>query len=120
MKHPIPIHDATAPIACTAGAAELPARKEQIARLRSFGPAVERTEHGMLLHFVDGGEVAAELADFVVAEQGCCAFWGFEIATAEGSRTLRWDGPPAVGGILDQLTAFFEGDAELDLLEGLL
>jgi hypothetical protein len=116
----IPIHDATVPIVCTAGREGLPERKAQIGRLRAFGPAVERTEHGLVLRFPNRPDVDAEVRDFAVAEKGCCSFWGFEVGEAGGRIALRWDGPPEVGGVLDQLAAFLTGDAPLDALDGLL
>lgn len=116
----IPIYDATAPIACTAGRDELPVRKEQIGRLRAFGPTVERGDHGLLLHFPNRPEVDAEVRDFTVAEKGCCSFWGFEVTSTDDRITLRWDAPPGARGLLDGLAGFFTGDASLDALDGLL
>jgi hypothetical protein len=116
----IPIYDPTVPVACTAGREELPLRKDQLGRLRELGPEIERTDHGLLLHFPDGPEVDAEVDGFTVAEKACCAFWGFEVTRLADRLTLRWDGPPEVAAILDQVAAFFAGEAPLDSLDGLL
>lgn len=116
----IPIYDATAPIACTAGRDELPVRKAQIARLRDFGPTVEPTEHGILLHFPNRPNVDAEVRDFTVAEKGCCTFWGFEITSTPDRLTLRWDAPPDTRPLLHGLAGFFAGSISLDALGGLL
>ena len=115
----IPIYDATAPVACTADSSEFPVRLEQIDRLVAFGPTVERSPHGLLLHFPDRPEVGAEVEDFTVAEKGCCNFWGFDVSTADGRTTLRWDGPPEVAELLDQLAGVFEGAVPVSRLEGL-
>jgi hypothetical protein len=32
---------------------------------------------------------------------------------------LRWDGPPDVAPLLDQLAAYFRGEADLDTITGL-
>ena len=106
----IPIYDATVPIACTANAEELPVRLEVIERLHSAGPRVERTEHGIRLHFPDRPDVASELGAFVVDEKACCQFWGFALTTGDGELVLQWDGPPPVDELMDRLHAYFTGD----------
>lgn len=117
---PIPIYDATVPIACTAGGDELPARIDQIERLRTSLTRLERTEDGVLLHFRNRPEVAAEVAAFTVEEKACCAFWGFAVTSSAEAITLRWDGPPAVRGFFEELAASVEGDRPLRGLTGLL
>ena len=115
----IPIYDATAPIACTAGD-ELPIRIAQIERLRAHLRRVERTEHGLLLSFPGRPEIEDDVRRFAVEEKGCCAFWGFAVAVDGDGLTLRWDGPPDTGEIIDRLHEFFEGDEPLALDSGLL
>jgi len=116
----IPIHDATAPVVCTISDAEVPERIELIERMRAALGRVERTEHGLLLHFAADPAVEGDLRRFAVDEKRCCQFWGFEVGSADEGLTLRWDGPPAAGGLLDELHAYFEGDQPLTLLSGLL
>ena len=116
----IPIYDDTVAVACTAGADELPLRIEQIGRLRGYLVGLERTGDGVLLHLPKRPEVEAEVASFAVAEKACCAFWGFAVSTEGDEVLLRWEGPPSVAGVFDELVAFFEGDAPLTALHGLL
>lgn len=115
----IPIYDASAPVACTISDAEIPGRIELVERMRSNLDRIDRTEHGLLLHFPARPDVAADLQQFAVDEKRCCQFWGFEIVTGD-DLALRWDGPPAAGEILDRLDTFFRGDEPLADLAGLL
>ena len=116
----IPIYDDTAPITCTATSDEIPVRIDQIERMRSRHTRLERTDHGVLLHFPDQADIKADLEKFTVDEKGCCAFWGFAINTEGGDLTLRWDGPPTVDDFMDRLVAFFEGNEPLTADSGLL
>jgi hypothetical protein len=116
----IPIYDDTAPITCTAASDGIPVRIEQIERLRSHHTRLERTEHGLLLHFPDQPDVRTELEQFTVEEKGCCAFWGFAIDADGDDLTLRWDGPPTVDELMGRLVAFFASDEPLTANSGLL
>ncbi|HEX7167822.1 MAG TPA: hypothetical protein VF230_12645 [Acidimicrobiales bacterium] len=120
----IPIYDATAPIACTISDAEIPDRVELVERMRSNRDRLERTEHGLLLHFPSRADIEADLRQFAVDEKRCCEFWGFDVVTdaedGDGGLALRWDGPDTAAPILDRLAAFFEGDDPLLDLAGLL
>ena len=117
---PIPIYDATAPIACTASSDEISGRIEQIERLRADLTRFERTEHGLLLHFPDQPDIDADVRAFTVDEKRCCTFWGFEVAAEDDELTLRWDGPPDVHGFFEKLVAYLEGDEPLTAISGLL
>ena len=90
----IPIYDATAPITCTIGTDEIPARIEIIERMRVNLTRLDRTEHGLLLHFPDRRDIDADLRRFAVEEKRCCAFWGFALDRFDHELTLRWDAPP--------------------------
>jgi hypothetical protein len=116
----VPIHDASVPIACTAGAEELVHRLEQVERMRRSLVGIERTEHGMLLRFPNRADLEADLRDFVVAEKACCQFWGFDITAAEDELQLRWDAPPSVADQVDRLVAYLTGDVPISDLSGLL
>jgi hypothetical protein len=116
----IPLYDATAPIACTADADEIPKRIAQVERMRAALDHLDRTEHGLLLHFPNDPAVEADVRRFAVDEKRCCQFWGFEIRTTPGQLTLRWDGPPDVADFLDRLHAYFLGDEPLTVVTGLL
>ncbi len=120
MKKPIALYDATAPIACTLGADEIPQRIALLERLRSNALGVERTEHGLRISFANRDDVATDLQRFAVDEQRCCQFWGFEVLRDQ-ELTLRWDGPPAASEIIDHFAEWFEGGESLSLdLAGLL
>lgn len=115
----IPIYDATEPVTCTIGASEIPARLELVERMRTQVSSVDRTEHGMVLHFAGGAAVEADVRQFAVDEKRCCQFWGFEVLTEDGL-ALRWDGPPSARALLDQLEAYFRGEGSIDALVQLL
>jgi hypothetical protein len=114
----IPI-DVTAPITCTADRDEIPIRIGQVEHLRDRLQSIDRTDDGLLLHFEPDADLEAHLQRFVVAEKGCCAFWGFEISDAD-DLTLRWAGPPDAQSFLDDLLRWFQSDAPLTALSGLL
>jgi hypothetical protein len=118
--NPIPIYDATAPIACTASSDEISHRIEQIERIRTNLTRLERTEHGLLLHFSNRPDIDAHLRTFTVDEKGCCTFWGFDITTNDDELTLRWDGPPDVTDFVEKLITWFESDEPLTAECGLL
>ena len=115
----IPIYDETAPIACTISDDEIPARIELVERMRSNLNHLERTEHGMLLHFPVRSDIETDLRRFAVDEKRCCEFWGFDVLTADGL-SLRWDAPPSATALIDRLDAFLRGDEPASELAGLL
>lgn len=119
-RAPIPIHDVTAPIACTITSDEIPERVAIIERMRAALADMTRTPDGLLLHFPDEPAVRADLATFTVDEKRCCQFWSFDLIEEASGVALRWDGPPAVDSLLDQLHRYFSSDAPISSLEGLL
>ena len=116
----IPIYDATVPISCTLDRSEVAARIDLIERLRGNLIGLERTEHGMLLHFPLRTDVADDLRRFTVDEKQCCAFWGFDVTEDDRQIALRWDAPPAAADLVIQLVAYFEGDLPISEISGLL
>ena len=116
----IPLYDATAPIVCTADSDEIPKRIAQVERMRAALDHVDRTEHGLLLHFAYESALEADVRRFADDEKGCCQFWGFEIGKDLNDVTLRWDGPPDIGDFLDRLHAYFVGDEPITAVAGLL
>ena len=116
----IPIYDATAPIACTASADEIPKRIEQVERMRSHLAAVERTNDGLLLHFPNRPDIDDELRRFTLDEKACCRFWGFAIDSDPDQLHLRWDAPPTLTDYMNRLLDFFQGDQPLTADAGLL
>jgi hypothetical protein len=118
--NPTPIYDDTAEITCTATRGEIPARIEQLEHVRDDLRRIERTPHGLLLHFADRPDVDAELRRFVIDEKGCCQFWGFAVETHQGDLTLRWDGPSTVDDFMERLFAWFQSDEPLTADSGLV
>jgi hypothetical protein len=116
----IPLYDASAPIACTATGADRAARLEVLERLHANLEGIERTEHGMLLHFPDRPGIEDDLRRFAVDEKACCSFWGFAVAATPTGFSLRWDAPPAADHLVEQLAAAFEGDDPITAVAGLL
>jgi hypothetical protein len=115
-----PSYDAVVPITCTIGSDEIPGRIELVERMRQNLERLERTEHGLLLHFPDRPEVQADLARFAVEEKRCCQFWGFAVDNTDGDLSLRWDVPPAANELIDKIEAYFDGDEPLTSISGLL
>jgi hypothetical protein len=120
MPMPIPIYDATTPIACTIDPTDIPERIRLLERMRTRLDRLERTEHGLLLHFLPNADTDADLRQFAIDERGCCQFWGFDVVSTRDDLTLRWDGPPNTAAILDQVEAFFHGDQPVSEVAALL
>jgi hypothetical protein len=116
----IPLYDDSAPIACTATGPDRAARVEVLRRLHADLERIERTQHGMLLHFPDRPGIDDDLRRFARDEKACCSFWGFAVAATSGGFTLRWDAPPAADHLVDALLAAFEGDDPISAVAGLL
>jgi hypothetical protein len=118
--NPVPIYDASAPIACTIGNHEIPERIELVERMRANLRAIERTSDGLLLHFPPTADIDADIRRFTIDEKRCCQFWGFTVKVDDRELSLRWDGPPATRALLDRLHAYFIGTEPLRDLAGLL
>ena len=118
--NPIPLYDDAAPIVCTINSDDIPDRIALVERMRVALDHLDRTEHGLLLHFPNEPVIEADLRRFAVDEKRCCQFWGFDIEKAPDEITLRWDGPPDVAALLDRLNAYFLGDEHITAVAGLL
>ena len=111
----LPLYDATAPIVCTIGGGEVQERIGQFERLRTHVRRLERTDHGLLLHFAADPDLESELRRFVVAEKQCCGFWGFDVEAGPSGLTVRWDAPPAAQELVDRLVGYFDGTGSTDI-----
>jgi hypothetical protein len=116
----LPIYDAAAPIVCTIDAGEVQERIELFERLRTEHVRLDRTDHGVVLHFLARPDVEADLRRFAESEKRCCGFWGFAIGRTGGELALRWDAPPAAGAVVERLVAYLAGDEPLTAMSGLL
>lgn len=111
--------DHGAPIACTAGATDLAGRRAQLEGLRVRLRSAGRSETGLVLRFPPDAAVRSAVERFVADEAACCRFWGFEVAVGD-DLALRWDGPPQVQPLLDELLHHLRSDQPFPPLDGLL
>ena len=118
--HRIPIYDATAPIACTIGADEIPDRIELVERIRTNLTTIERTPDGLLVHLPATPSNRDDLERFAIDEKRCCQFRGFAVTLGRDRHTLRWDGPPDAQALLDRLRRYFTGNEPVTDLAGLM
>ncbi|MGE3621961.1 MAG: hypothetical protein AB7L84_16015 [Acidimicrobiia bacterium] len=117
----LPLHDASAPIACTLARDEVPDRMALLGRLRDHLVRLDRGEHGLVLSFPhDDPEVEADVRRFAEDEARCCRFWGFEVRSGTDGLVLRWDGPPGAAGLLAALADHLQGGDPPTDLAGLL
>jgi hypothetical protein len=116
----IPIHDASAPVACTITADEIPGRLELLASLRAAVAGVTRTDAGLRLSFPRSTAAEADVREFATAEKRCCQFWGFAVDVDRTAIVLHWDGPPTVSGLLDQLFGYFTGTDDISMIANFL
>ncbi|MFI9595435.1 hypothetical protein [Nonomuraea sp. NPDC052265] len=94
-----------APSACTLPTAEQPLRVAEFDAL--FAEAVQgvaRPEHTRLrLELVFGPDNAARAAELAARENGCCSFFTFTLAIADGSLALEVTVPAEHVDVLDAL-----------------
>ena len=85
---------------CTIDAAEIPARRELLDRIRASVLAVQRTPDGFVLQLSPDRE--ADARAFANDEKRCCGFWRFDVTTRADAVALRWDGPPDVAPLVER------------------
>ena len=95
-------------------------RIDLVERMRLNLAQIDRTSDGLLLHYAPSPEVEADLHQFALDEKRCCQFWGFEVVSSESEVTLRWEGPPTAGDLIDRLYDYFQGSEPLTRISGLL
>jgi len=103
--NPIPIYDASAPIACTIGRDEIPARIALVERMRVNLRDIERTPDGLLLRFAPTADNESDVRRFAIDEKRCCQFWGFAVDGDDNGLSLHWEGQPSTSDVLDRLHA---------------
>jgi hypothetical protein len=110
----LPLYDADAPITCTIRPDETADRAALLERLRASLERLDRTEHGLLLHFPADPGIEADVRRFAADEKRCCQFWGFAVEADEVATTLRWDAPPDASELIARIASHLEGDEPLD------
>jgi hypothetical protein len=100
------------PIACSLGAAEMPARRAEMLALgrAALVDARLRPAHAQL-RFAAGDGVRARVDAFAAAEAECCPFLAMRVTEEPGLVLLTVDAPEEAGGILAELVESFRGHA---------
>jgi hypothetical protein len=91
-----------------------------IETMRTALLTLQRTEHGMLMHFQADPKLEKQLRAFAIDEKSCCQFWGFELTAGSEKLMLRWDAPVSAQPLIDRLEAFFRDKERSVGLDGLL
>lgn len=94
--------DFQAPVACTLGAGDVPAR---IAEWRDVLASVQGREPipGGLRLLLSPGAPVARIADLTVAEQECCQFFRFALTVDSGGVALEVTAPPEAAAVVTEL-----------------
>lgn len=116
----LPLYDKEAAIACTITDEEKPSRVDSVLRMKASLGSLERTEHGMVLHFAPGDGIEQTVRQFAIDEKRCCEFWGFQVESSPENLSLRWDAPPDAMPMIDRLEEFFTSDKPVVELSGLI
>jgi hypothetical protein len=97
--------DGWVPAACTLPAVEQPLRREEFDTMfAADGLAVRRESPRRLrLELRPDAEVASRAAGLAMKEVGCCSFFAFDLAIAEGSLSLAIETAPAHEDVLTAL-----------------
>ena len=117
---PIPLYDNSVPITCTINPDEIAGRIEVIERMRTNLDRLDRTDQGLVLHFSNRPDIAADVHRFALDEKRCCQFWGFAVDSTVDEVTLRWDAPPDARELLATIAAYLQGDETVTAISGLL
>jgi hypothetical protein len=95
------------PIACSLGAAEMAARRAEIAVLAREVVSAEARRARSVLRFRPGARTRERVAAFAEAESRCCPFLRMELRDAPGAVTLTIEGPAGSEPVLEALLAAF-------------
>ena len=94
------------PIACSLGAADYAARRQQIAAIaREALRSRERLEGGARLTFAATDATERELREMVAAEADCCSFLRFDLVRDDQALRLDVTGPADAQPIIAELFA---------------
>jgi hypothetical protein len=95
------------PIACSLDAAEMPARRAEIAVLARALVSAEAQGARGVLRFRAGARTRERATAFVEAEGRCCPFLRMELRDGEGTLTLTIEGPAGSEPVVDELVGAF-------------
>jgi hypothetical protein len=97
------------PIACTLSAAEMPARRAEMALIAHDLVSAETHADRGVLRFRAGARTRERVAAFVAAESRCCPFLRMELRDEPGALTLTVAGPPGSEPVVHELLAALTG-----------
>ena len=92
-----------APIACTLDAGEAVDRTAQWHDLLAQATERVRTDTGVRLAFPSDPTIAARVADLIVREADCCAFFSFALVVEHGAVSLDVAAPADGADVVDRL-----------------
>jgi hypothetical protein len=98
------------PIACTLSAAEMPARRAEMALIAHDLVSAETHADRGVLRFHAGARTRERVAAFVAAESRCCSFLRMELHDDPDALTLTVEGPAGSEPIVRELLAALTGE----------
>ena len=98
------------PVACTLSAAEMPARRAEMALIAHDLVSAEAQAARGVLRFRAGAQTRERVAAFVAAESRCCSFLRMELRDDADALTLTVEGPAGSEPIVSELLAAFTGE----------
>src|SRR3954452_8482096 len=93
------------PIACTLTAAEMPARRAEMAAIARDLLSADVRETHAVLRFGPAAATRERVAAFMAAESRCCAFLRMALREDPDTLTLTIDGPAASDPVVSELVA---------------
>jgi len=93
------------PIACTLTAAEMPARRAEMAAIAQDLVSADAQAARGVLRFRPGARTRERVAAFVAAESECCAFLRMELRDDPDALILTVDGPAGSESVVRELVA---------------
>jgi hypothetical protein len=96
------------PIACTLTAAEMPARRAEMAAIARDLICADVHEAHAVLRFGTAAATRERVAAFVAAESRCCAFLRMQLREDPDALTLTIDGPADSEPVVRELVAALE------------
>ena len=97
------------PVACTLSAAEMPARRAEMALIAHDLVSAEAQAARGVLRFRAGAQTRERVAAFIAAESRCCPFLRMELRDDPDVLTLTVEGPAGSEPIVRELVAAFTG-----------